>query len=276
VSLLFSRSAVCPAAGTTARELMNAVSGAEPADDVTFRRRAADLEATLRGPLELPLGEEDWRAIERMYAAFRRHGPDIGYATTLTGHPVGEATYANLMAQTDAAGRELGFLATEADYRFVRDLQRRNLVVPVVGNFAGDKAIRAIAAWLAEREAVVSVFYVSNVEDYLGLELIPPNGDWPVFCANVATLPMTASSVFVRPMGLAAFGPDGTARVADDMPVGFGDATVVEGGAAVMWPSALELMSEGVQSCRRGATRPAAAASRTRPRTPASAPGAVP
>jgi hypothetical protein len=250
VSRLFSRSPACPANDSTARDLMNAVADAEPADAASFRRHANDLEAMLRDLLGLPLSDEDWLAIERMYAAFHHHGPDIGYATTLVGHPVGEATYANLMAQTDAAGRELGFLATEAGYRFVRDLQQRNLVVPVVGNFAGDKVIRAIASWLAERDAVVSAFYVSNVEDYLGLELIPANGEWRTFCANVATLPMTAASVFIRPMGLAAFGADGAARIADDMPVGFGDSTVLPEGASATFPSAIEPMLEGTRSCR--------------------------
>ena len=252
VSLLFSRSPACPADDSTARDLVNAVADAEPADDAAFRRHANDLEATLRGPLGLPLSDEDWIAIESMYAAFHHHGPDIGYATTLVGRPVGQATYANLMAQTDASGRELSFLSTTAHYAFVRDLQQRNLVIPVVGNFAGEKAIRAVAAWLSERDAVVSAFYVSNVEDYLGLEPIPSNGDWPVFCANVATLPMTASSVFVRPMGLAAFGADGAARVADDMPVGFGDSTVLPEGASATFPSAIEPMPEGTRRCRGG------------------------
>jgi hypothetical protein len=250
VSLLFSRSVACPASEATARELMDAVSATGPPDDDTFRRRVEELEATLRGPLGLPLGGEDWLTIEKIYAEFRRHGPDIGYATTLVGRPVGEATYSNLMAQTDAAGRELGFLAAEADYRYVRDLQQRNLVVPVVGNFAGRKAIRAVAAWLAERDAVVSAFYVSNVEDYLGLEFIPANGTWRAFCANVATLPMTTSSIFIRPMGLAAFGADGTVRIADDMPVGFGDATRLEAGTSATFPPAIEPMLERTRGCR--------------------------
>jgi hypothetical protein len=73
-------------------------------------------------------------------------------------------------------------------------MESKNLIVPVVGDFAGPKALRAIGAWVRARRATVGVFYVSNVEQYL-----ERNGVWPAFCANVATLPLSAASVFVRP-----------------------------------------------------------------------------
>jgi len=40
----------------------------------------------------------------------------------------------------------------------------------------------------------VTAFYVSNVEDYLRT-----NGVWQKFCANVATIPIDTSSLFIRP-----------------------------------------------------------------------------
>jgi len=44
------------------------------------------------------------------------------------------------------------------------------------------------------------VFYVSNVEDYLNRQ-----GVWPVFCANVAALPLDAASLFIRPNNTGRF-----------------------------------------------------------------------
>ena len=57
--------------------------------------------------------------------------------------------------------------------------------MPVVGNFAGPKAIRAVGKYLKARGAIVSAFYVSNVEQYLTRE-----GGLEEFCASASTLPL--------------------------------------------------------------------------------------
>jgi hypothetical protein len=65
--------------------------------------------------------------------------------------------------------------------------------VPVVGNFGGPKAIRAVGKYLKERGATVTAFYLSNVEQYLNQD-----GIWGNFCGNVASLPLDAASTFIR------------------------------------------------------------------------------
>ena len=65
--------------------------------------------------------------------------------------------------------------------------------MPVVGNFGGAKALRAVGAYLKQKSSVVSAFYVSNVEQYLRQD-----GIWGAFCSNVATLPLDATSTFIR------------------------------------------------------------------------------
>jgi hypothetical protein len=62
-----------------------------------------------------------------------------------------------------------------------------------VGDFAGTKAMRAVAAYLKDHDAVVNSFYTSNVEQYLFLQ-----NDWDKFYVNVAQLPVNATSVFIR------------------------------------------------------------------------------
>ena len=57
-----------------------------------------------------------------------------------------------------------------------------------------------MGAWLRARGTTVSVFYLSNVEDYLRL-----NGSWDAFCRNVTSLPVGVGSQFIRrvPVGRA-------------------------------------------------------------------------
>ena len=97
------------------------------------------------------------------------------------------------MLATDGAGRSQGYLSTEERFGYVKDLESRNLVVPVVGNFAGPKAIRAVGAYLKQRDVTVTAFYLSNVEQYLRLQRL-----WNTFCGNVAQLPLDETSTFIR------------------------------------------------------------------------------
>jgi hypothetical protein len=96
------------------------------------------------------------------------------------------------MAATDETGEPRSFLASEATFAAMKDLEQRNLVVPLIGDFAGPKTIRSIGDYARRRGATVSAFYVSNVEEYLA------GSAARAFCANVASLPLTPDSVFIR------------------------------------------------------------------------------
>ena len=113
-----------------------------------------------------------------------------------------QPTYAALMAATDERGETLGFLGTEDRFAFVKGLQSRNLIVPVVGNFAGPKAINGVAAYLKQKDTTVAAFYLSNVEEYLRRD-----GLWQDFCANVSALPRDATSTFIRSVRAASGDP---------------------------------------------------------------------
>jgi len=75
----------------------------------------------------------------------------------------------------------------------VRDLSRAQRIVPVVGDFAGPSALRAIGAWARERGLTVSAFYLSNVEFYL-----MRNHVFDRFVANVRELPSRPESLMIR------------------------------------------------------------------------------
>jgi hypothetical protein len=146
-----------------------------------------------------PLSDDDRSGMEYVYQAFFEFGPTIQYSSTSRYSPGGmfggrsQPTYADLMLSADAEGVPHSYLATEDRFQFVKQLESRNMLVPLVGNFGGPRAIRQVGAYLKQRNAVVSAFYLSNVEQYLRQD-----GLWNVFCANVATLPLDQTSTFIR------------------------------------------------------------------------------
>jgi len=104
------------------------------------------------------------------------------------------ATYAELMMSDDGRGQMRSYLAAEESFEFIKELETRNMLIPVVGDFAGPKAIREIGKYLKSLDAVVSAFYVSNVENYLDDQA----GKIDAFFSNVATLPLDQTSTFIR------------------------------------------------------------------------------
>jgi hypothetical protein len=175
-------------------ELFAALETSVPTESL-YRQNLADVTAWLSKRHRLPLTEDDLAGIDYVYrTAFFADGPELNYR--LTGGGIGRGgtpSYAQLMAMDDGAGRQRSYLATEQNFSFVKSLQSRNLIVPVVGDFGGTTALRAIGRYARSREARVTAFYLSNVEQYLR-----PAGTWESFCANVASMPLDDSSTFIR------------------------------------------------------------------------------
>jgi hypothetical protein len=139
------------------------------------------------------LSKDNLEGIGYVSNAFFRYGPAIRYSSTSSFGGSYQPDYADLMTATDQDGLARSYLASEDHFKFMKELQSRNLVVPIVGNFGGPKAIRAVGKYLRDRDATVSAFYLSNVEQYLRQD-----GLWYNFCSNVATLPLDDSSTFIR------------------------------------------------------------------------------
>jgi hypothetical protein len=186
---------------STVGEIFAAYEAAQPDSDY-YRQNSAKIRDLLVKTHGLPLTDEEVQGVQYVYDNFFQFGPGINYSSSTSGRGGGPGTYSTLMSRTDLVGEARSYLATEAHFNVLKDLEARNMLVPVVGNFAGPKAIRAVGAWIKERGAIVSAFYLSNVESYLGRD-----GLGPTFCQNVATLPFddkstlirSGPSVFVRP-----------------------------------------------------------------------------
>jgi hypothetical protein len=195
---------------SSARELFDAYARVPGKPDLF----AANLKAVRSHLVEhhhFALSGEDLEGLQYVYSAFFEAGPDLTYS--MGGRRGGRAfpSYAELMVAADDAGVARSYLATEASYHVLRDLEQRNLIVPVVGDFSGPKAFKAVGAYLASHGLTVTALYASNVESYLFR-----NDVWRGFYGNLGALPADGRSVVVRSLsggfggrGFAPPGPGG-------------------------------------------------------------------
>ncbi len=193
LSRLFSRARPNGlSAGSTLAELFNAYDNVEPSDAL-FHENMTAVTQWLTKRHGFPLSADDMQGIEYVYRnAFFEHGPNLDYAVGGAGAGGNAPTYRELMLTTDGLGQNRSYLASEESFGYVKTLEARNLVVPVVGDFGGPTAIRAVGRYIREHGAKVIAFYVSNVEQYLAQD-----GIWGTFCANVATLPLDDASMYI-------------------------------------------------------------------------------
>jgi hypothetical protein len=198
VSMLFSKQR--PAGlnrSSSASQLFQSFERSPSVNNAVFTKNLAAIDDRLLKMHALPLLQRDREAIADIYRTF--------YQTGFAVRP--SPTYDDLMTATDEHGTERSYLASEDNYSFLKELESRNLVVPVVGDFGGPTAIRAIARYLKANGSTVTAFYLSNVEQYLYQD-----GKWETFCRSVATLPLDNSSTFIRSEsgfggGFRRFGP---------------------------------------------------------------------
>jgi hypothetical protein len=165
-----------------------------------FDKNLQDVYDVLQKKHGLPLSKDDLDGIYYCYHNFYWYGPSINYNST-TGNGNGRGggnamvDYATLMMQTDGAVNPVNksYMGSEENFKFLKDLEERNMLVPVVGNFGGPKALRAVGKWVRDHGATVTAMYLSNVEQYL-----TQDGIWGNFCGNVASMPLDERSTFIR------------------------------------------------------------------------------
>ncbi len=141
----------------------------------------------------IPLDEASLATIERFHRQFISAGLQLRFTSHNRSPRAYYPTLRQLMLAQDLEGRPGHYLASAEDYAYLRDMQRQDRIVPVVGNFAGPHALREIGEYLREQNETIRVFYTSNVEFYL-----VSDGLFPAYLENVRTLPVDENSVFVR------------------------------------------------------------------------------
>jgi len=191
---------------STAEEIFTAYLSVQGSKEI-YEENLKTIEDLLMKKHGFPLTSGDRDGIRWALSNYYQFGPSISYNSSLSANtppPIvgatganrggnNNVTYATLMMADDGRGQYRSYLANEENFAFIKGLETRNLIIPVVGDFGGTKAIRAVARYLKSVDAMVSAFYLSNVEQFL-----VQDGKWETFCASVAGLPIDETSFFIR------------------------------------------------------------------------------
>ncbi len=178
------------AAATVAQVIAHAEK--QPPDRELWRQSHARLVDRITQSYRVVLTPADKVALREAHQAFYDGQLDIQFELHMKTRP----RYPKLRDQLSMQapdGRQLGFLASEDAFRFVQRMQAEHRIIPLVGDFAGPKALPGVASYLRENKIRLSVFYVSNVEEFLFEDKV-----WPKWVENVLAFPTDDQSLFVR------------------------------------------------------------------------------
>ncbi|MFN7944340.1 MAG: hypothetical protein U0Z53_03235 [Blastocatellia bacterium] len=182
------------APGTTAQitEVLDYLNST-PVDEKFHAATLAEISRMIQKDFQYQLSEAEQKDLQYLFDSFRDNGLEITYQTRYGYQRSYFPTMKDLILQTDLHGKYGHFLTSNEDYEFVRNMQLKNLIVPVTGDFAGDKAFAAVGDYLRKKGLTVSAFYTSNVEQYLF-----QNRVFEAFVSNVRKLPINDRSLFIR------------------------------------------------------------------------------
>jgi hypothetical protein len=141
----------------------------------------------------VPLTPQDRQTIQAFHQRFTSAGLSLQFNSTGRAPQYDYPTYRDLVLEVDRKGARQSFLASEEDFQFVKSMHAKDLIVPIVGNLAGNGALAAVGKFLTATNRRVSAFYTSNVEFYLFQD-----GSFPRFVANLARLPHQPGSLIIR------------------------------------------------------------------------------
>ncbi|MCI0422592.1 MAG: hypothetical protein L0312_25790, partial [Acidobacteria bacterium] len=158
-----------------------------------FRKNLDEALAFIRKKCQFPIHDKDASTIEGIYREFFDQQLDIRFRSF--GRPGFRfyPSFKEIALERGLDGKFGNYLNSEEDFQFVKRMHSRNLIVPVVGDFAGPKTLRAVANYLKELGETVSVFYVSNVEYYLFQNTV-----FDRYGDNIQHLPLSEKSLFIR------------------------------------------------------------------------------
>jgi hypothetical protein len=207
-------------------QLFDALANTQP-DSAIYRATLASIKDWLINHHGFALSDSEKVSLDCVYGAFFTQGPTLTYnyssecRNPFAGYRGGPAnfngggrssgmggmpSFLGMMTERDGSGADRGYLASENNFHTLREMEVRNLIVPLTGNFAGDQALKSVGRWVRDRGGVITSFYVSNVEQYLFMQ----GDEAERFYKNVATLPLDSTSTFIRSYSMRGFvGPNG-------------------------------------------------------------------
>jgi hypothetical protein len=191
---LTGRPAPADTTGWRARSIDDIVAyvDATPADSATVLALRLELGREMQS-YGIPLSPEEMATIRRFHGEFIRMGMGLRFTSAGRAPRPYYPTYRDLVTETDLEGKQASYLSSAERYGVVRGLEKDNRVIPVVGDLAGEHALREMAAVLREMGLQLTAFYTSNVEFYLWRA-----GTFSKWAENLSTFPATTNAVVIR------------------------------------------------------------------------------
>lgn len=200
LSLLLSRplrGAQPPGKDTSIDGVLKYMSTARTSQSI-FDANLVRIEKSIAEGFHFPLSAKDRSDLQYVYQSFWKANLDISFR--MGNGPYGQSyfgggfpTFSDLILATDQSGQRGNFLASDADYQFVRKLEMENRIIPVVGDFGGTKALATVGDYLKKNGYTLSLFYASNVEQFLFQDDTFSN-----FAASLRHMPINGKSLILR------------------------------------------------------------------------------
>jgi len=192
LSLLFSKETPPVKPGASFEDLLTAVRRA-PSSEKLFQRNLAAVKDLLTRKYRLKLTTDDISKVDYIYRTFWEEGLDLRFSSLGRGNALNYPTFEEILLETDLQGRQQNYLSSEELFQWLKNFQADNRIIPIVGDFAGPHAFKAVSGFLRANGLRLSVFYTSNVEFYLF-----GRSTWVRYIANLRGLPIADDSVFIR------------------------------------------------------------------------------
>jgi len=158
-----------------------------------FQTNLATVKDLLTRKYRLKLTTDDISKIDYIYRTFWEEGLDLRFSSLGRGNALNYPTFEEILLETDRQGRQQNYLSSEELFQWLKNFQADNRIIPIVGDFAGPHAFKAVSGFLRANGLRLSVFYTSNVEFYLF-----GRSTWVRYVANLRSLPIADDSVFIR------------------------------------------------------------------------------
>jgi hypothetical protein len=139
------------------------------------------------------LSTTDLQTLDRFHRRFIEMGLGLRFQSLGRQPQLHYPTFRQLLLEVDGTGRRGNYLASEDAFQFIKSLEARDKIIPVVGNLSGGSAMLAIGRWLRDHDSRLSVFYASNVEFYLFRE-----GSFGRFVDNLSRMPHDDRALIIR------------------------------------------------------------------------------
>ncbi len=150
------------------------------------------LEGVIKG-FGVPLSSDDLATIDQFHRRFIEGGLELQFQSAGRPPQPYYPTYRELLLETDEKGNQRNYLASEDAFQFVKSMQQRDRIIPVVGNLSGPSALAGIGRVVGEKGETLSAFYASNVDFYLKRQ-----GSYQRFITNLGRVPHTNRSVLIH------------------------------------------------------------------------------